>query len=135
MRVLWCISFTSLCEFLSPFQALQGESSFQNFKCNPEFPKYAVNSYSCTHLYKTELALCLIITTRSVGTKRTFPGVNVMNDPPRPFLIPKKEPSMLFNTKKNYEFLISLRSFLELKPASLLQLNDQIECHCSKLTH
>jgi len=58
-----------------------------------------------------------------------------MNDPPRPFLIPRKGPSMLFTTKKNHDFLIILRSFLQLKPASLLQLIDKIASHCNELIH
>jgi len=58
-----------------------------------------------------------------------------MNDPPLPFLIPKKESSMLFTTRKNHEFLIILKSFLELKSAFVLQLSDRIASHCSKLIH
>jgi len=39
VRVLWCISFTLLCEFPSPFHAVQDKSPFENLKCNSEFPK------------------------------------------------------------------------------------------------
>jgi BioD-like phosphotransacetylase family protein len=52
-----------------------------------------------------------------------------MNDPPRPFFDTKERVLDAVHNQENNELLIILRSILQFKPASLLELNYKIASH------